>query len=139
LRSVSLPRRARGWSTLGRGSRQEAAALALWPDACNPFIEAIPLFAGVIGNARSGHRERAEQDLEALASLQGVVLKANGPYWARQVEVAHTISSGWVAEAQGKTAEAVSLMAAAANFESRGDTQYPIARSDRHHRPRSMG
>ncbi len=107
---------------LERGSWQEAAALALRPNARNPFIEAIPHFARVIGNARSGHPERAERDLEALATLQSAVLKANGPYWARQVEIEHTIASGWVAEAQGKTAEAVSLMAAAADLESRGDT-----------------
>ena len=108
--------------TLERGSWQEAAAVALRPNPRIPFIEAIPHFARAIGLARSGQPERTKDDLEKMGTLHEALVKANSPYWARQVEIQHKIASGWVADAEGKPAEALALMQAAAELESKGDT-----------------
>jgi hypothetical protein len=55
-------------------------------------------------------------------ALREAVVKANGPYWARQVEIQHKIASGWVADAEGKATDALAFMQAAAELESKGDT-----------------
>jgi len=107
---------------LERGSWQEAAALELRPNPRNPFIEAIPHFARAVGLARSGHPERAPDELAKLVALHEALVKANNPYWARQVEIEHKIASGWTADAQGRAAEALAFMQAAAELAS-----WPIA------------
>ena len=105
---------------LERGSWQEAAALELRPNAQNPFIEAIPHFARAVGLARSGHPERSKEELQKLLVLREALV--NNPYWARQVEIEQKIAAAWTAHAEGQTAEALALMQAAAELESRGDT-----------------
>jgi NAD(P)-dependent dehydrogenase (short-subunit alcohol dehydrogenase family) len=107
---------------LERGSWQEAAALEVRSNDRNPFIEAVPHFGRAVGKARGGQSEGAKEDLQKLVALQQSVLKANGPYWARQVEIQHKIASGWAADAEGKSADAAALMAAAVELEDRGDT-----------------
>ncbi len=107
---------------LERGNWQEAAALELRPNTRNPFIEAIPHFARAVGLARSGQPERTKDELQKMVALQEALVRANSPYWARQVEIQHKIASGWVADAEGKAAEAVAFMKAAAELESKGDT-----------------
>ena len=105
-----------------RGNWQEAAGLELRPNARNRFIEAIPHFARAVGLARSGKPDSAKEELPKLVALQEAVVKANGPYWARQVEIQHKIASGWIADAEGKAAEALAFMKAAAELERKGDT-----------------
>jgi tetratricopeptide (TPR) repeat protein len=107
---------------LERSDWPEAAKLELRPNTRNPFIEAIPHFARAVGLARSGKPESAKEELGKLVVLQEAVLKANGPYWARQVEIQHKIASGWTANAEAKGAEALAFMQAAAELESKGDT-----------------
>jgi hypothetical protein len=104
------------------GSRWgEAAALQPRPDRWG-FIEAVPHFARAVGAARSGNPAAAKADLARLGELQADLVKAKLGYWARVVDIQHKVASAWTAEAEGRSADALSLMQAAVDLEKSIDT-----------------
>ena len=106
---------------LERSSWTEAAALQPRP---NPwaFIEAVPHFARAVGASRSGNPAAAKADIDRLTELQADLAKSNITYWARVVDIQLKIASAWMADAEGRSADALSLMQAAADLEKSIDT-----------------
>ena len=105
---------------LERGAWEEAAALPPVATAF-PNADAITHFARAVGAARSGRASSAAADIEKLSSLRDALRTAKDGYWAEQVDIERQIAVAWVAFAEGKKDEAVSLMRAAADQEDRTD------------------
>jgi len=105
---------------LERGAWEEAAALL---PVVTPFAypDAVTHFARAIGAARSGRASSAAADIDKLASLRDALRTAKDDYWAEQVDIERQIAVAWVAFADGRKAEAVTLMRAAADQEDRTD------------------
>src|SRR6185295_13195729 len=99
---------------LERGQWAEAAALTPTPSdlAWNRFpqAESIVWFARGLGAARSGNAARAREDLARIETLRDALTAAKNPYWAHQSEVQRLGVAAWIARAEGKNEEAVSLM-----------------------------
>jgi hypothetical protein len=106
---------------LERSSWAEAAVLEPRPDRW-AFIEAVPHFARAVGAARSGNPAAAKADIARLTELQADLVKAKISYWARVVDIQLKIASAWTAEAEGRNADALSLMQTAADLEKSIDT-----------------
>jgi len=105
---------------LDRSAWREAAALA--PRA-SPFAqaEAIIWFGKALGAARTGDIAAAKQALAEIASRQQQLAAAGDPYWADQVGIQETAASAWIALANHRKAEAVTLMRSAADREDRSE------------------
>jgi hypothetical protein len=101
---------------LERDAWAEAAALT---PRQTPFAwaDAVTHYARALGAARSGNATAARPDIERLASLGDALRKANDAYWSEQVEIQRRAASAWVALAEGRSAEALSLMTEAADRE----------------------
>lgn len=106
--------------------RDWKAAAALAPPAAElpwerfSYARGITDFANALGAARTGDLDRARKALAALQALHATLAKQPpaGPYdWAGQVESMSLAAGGWVAFAEGRKDEAVSLLTAAANKE----------------------
>jgi len=86
-----------------------------------PWAQAISWVAIGVGSARSGNVVRAAQAEQALAALRDAIAKQNNTYWANQVEVQRREVAGWIAEANGKSADAISLLRSATELEESMD------------------
>ena len=106
---------------LERSNWAEAAALELRPNRW-AFIEAVPHFARAVGAARSGKPAAAKADIDRLTELQADLDKAKITYWARVVDIQLKVARGWTADAEGRSADALSFMQAAADLEKSIDT-----------------
>ena len=83
-----------------------------------PWAEAQIQFARAIGAARSGDAASAREALAKLAEIREALTVATGDYdWARQVEIQRQAASAWLARAEGRDADALRLMRAAADLE----------------------
>jgi hypothetical protein len=102
--------------TLERRRWSEAAQLEPRPSNVK-YTEAITYFARAIGAARSGDVASARDNADKLQALQTGLVEAKQGYWAEQVEVQRRVAAAWVAYADGKRAEALDLMQAAADLE----------------------
>jgi tetratricopeptide (TPR) repeat protein len=104
---------------LERGAWQDAAALEV-PSGGPPFTIAIAHFARALGAARSGRAASASADVAALAALRDR-LKGQDDYWAEQVDIQWRAAGAWVAFAEGRHAEGLAAMSAAADIEDATD------------------
>ncbi len=99
----------------------EAASLTVHPESFtwNRFrwAEANIYFARALGKARSGDVAGAHKDVEKLQSLHEELAAAKDSYWADQVEIQRRAATAWLARAEGKNAEALTLMRSAADLE----------------------
>jgi tetratricopeptide (TPR) repeat protein len=107
----------------------EAAKLELRP-ATFPwdrfrYAEAIIYFARAVGAARSGDANSARRDVEKLSALQSALANAKDTYWANQVEILRRSAEGWLAHAEGKSDEALTLMRSAADLEATSE-KHPV-------------
>ncbi len=107
---------------LERHQWAEAAALTVRPDGFPwkrfPWVEAIVHFARGLGAARRGDLATARQEQERLAQIRAGIVTPDGEYnWAVQVEVQRRALGGWIARAEGRNAEAVADLRAAADLE----------------------
>jgi len=114
---------------LERHRWSEAAALAPHP-AEFPWKrfqwgEAITSFARALGAARSGEVATARQDADKLQALRDSLVQAQNAYWADQVEIQRRAALGWIALAEGKNDDAVTLMRSAADLEDASD-KHPV-------------
>jgi hypothetical protein len=105
---------------LEREAWDEAAALT---PRQSPFAwaDAVTHFARALGAARSGNVAAARQDIVRLAELRDAVRKTNDTYWTEQVEIQRRAAAAWVTLAEGRQAEAVTLMREAADMEDATD------------------
>lgn len=97
-----------------------------WRDAANlsplrtqfPWTDAITYFARAVGAARSGDAAAARKSIVELERLRDDLTRMNETYWKEQTEIQILGASAWLAFAEGKTDEGVSLMKQAADRES---------------------
>jgi len=82
-----------------------------------PYTDAITWFARGLGAARLGHRIEAGKAATALKRIQERLVKANEPYWARQVEIQALEVTAWSALAAGEKTQALRQMKTAAELE----------------------
>jgi tetratricopeptide (TPR) repeat protein len=74
-------------------------------------------FARALGAARSGNIASARKEVEQLQSLHDELVETKQSYWAEQVEIQRRAAAAWLAQAEGKSEEAVRLMRSAADLE----------------------
>jgi len=101
---------------LERGAWKDAAALAPRPSRF-AWADSLTHFARALGSARSGDPVSARKDIATLAGLRDALLKANDAFWAEQAEIQRKAAEAWTLAAEGKPAEALALMRAAADQE----------------------
>ncbi|HZU05257.1 MAG TPA: hypothetical protein VFB73_04735 [Chloroflexota bacterium] len=106
---------------LERGQWAEAAALTLSPPEFPwerfPAFAAITVFAAGLGAARTGDAAGARHAAEELDALRGALVTAQQAYWAEQVAIQREAVLAWAARAEGRDAEALTLLRAAAERE----------------------
>lgn len=94
----------------------EAAKLQPRPSPF-PYTEAITYFARGLGAAHTGDIAAAKSAIAALEQRRDRLTQENEGYWAQQVEIQRRGVSAWTALAEGRTAEALREMQAAADLE----------------------
>jgi len=108
--------------TLERSRFSDAAALTLHPADLGwqrfPQAESIHWFARGLGAARSGNAAGAREALVRLEGLRDGMVAAKNGYWAEQAEIQRRGVEAWLAQAEGRPAQAVALMRAAAELEA---------------------
>jgi tetratricopeptide (TPR) repeat protein len=105
---------------LERGAWAEAAQLEV-PANGTPFTIAMTHFARALGAARSGKTAAASGDLAQLAVLRDRLTQAQDAYWAEQVDIQRRVAEAWVAFADGRRSEALTMLRAAADAEDATD------------------
>ncbi|TMJ04869.1 MAG: hypothetical protein E6G97_05050 [Alphaproteobacteria bacterium] len=107
-----------------RGDWKAAAALAVRPSPL-PHVEAITHFARALGAARSGSPEAAKAEIAKLGELRDRLIAAKDGYWSEQVDIQTKVASAWLLHAEGKHAEALQAMSAAADAEDKTE-KHPV-------------
>jgi len=118
---VAIPARL----ALERGRWAEAAKLELPANISDadwkrfPQSESINAFARALGAARSGDAAGARREIDRLGQFQRMLTERKLGYWAEQSEVQSKIATAWALRAEGKDAEALAALRAAADHEDR--------------------
>jgi tetratricopeptide (TPR) repeat protein len=102
------------------GDWEQASHLRVPPDGVQ-WAQAITWAAIGIGSARTRNRDRAGQAEQKLAALRDAISKQNNSYWSDQVEVQRREVAAWIAEGNGKSADALELARSAAKLEESMD------------------
>ena len=110
--------------TVERGDWKGAAELKS-PSTPLPHVQAITHFARALGAARIGNPEGAKTDIAKLAELRDKLRDAKDAYWSEQVDIQWQVATAWMLYAQGKTADALKAMSAAADAEDRTE-KHPV-------------
>jgi tetratricopeptide (TPR) repeat protein len=93
-----------------------------WPAAARlepkpspfPYAEAMTHFARALGASHTGAVADARRSIEALQQIHDRLAQANEAYWAEQVAIQRDGAIAFLALAEGRTAEALRTMRAAA-------------------------
>jgi tetratricopeptide (TPR) repeat protein len=101
---------------LERGAWGEAARLEVRPSEF-PYADALTEFARVLGAARSGDAAAARGGVARLEALRAREAALNEPYWTEQIRIQHESAAAWVSFAEGRRAEALAELRAAADAE----------------------
>jgi hypothetical protein len=114
--SAAIPAR----YALERGAWADAAQLEPLPSAF-PQADAITWFARAIGAARMERKDLAgtRTAITNLEQLQAKLVAAKETYWAEVVRIQHLGASAWLALADGRKDEALTLMREAADREDK--------------------
>ena len=107
-----------------RGDWKGAAQLELRPNPL-PQVQAVTYFARALGAARSGNPEAAKSDIAKLAALRQQLQEKKDAYWGDQVDIQRQVAAAWVLYAEGKYAEALKDLSAAADAEDRAE-KHPV-------------
>ena len=103
-----------------RGDWKAAAQLAPKPSPY-PYVDAMTHFSRAIGAARSGDAASAQKDAAQLAELRDAMAKKKDAYWADQIEAQRLAAEAWIALAQKRQDEALSLMRKSADLQDAGE------------------
>ena len=107
---------------LERRQWAEAAALTVRPESFPwskfSYAEALIWFARGVGGARGGNVTVAREAVDKLAAIQKGLAEGKSAYWATQVEIQRQATAGWLAHAEKKDDEAVTLLRSAADLEA---------------------
>ncbi len=87
---------------------------ALYPEAMTRFVRAI-------GFAQAGDIASAKIEIAELEKLRDALVARKDAYWSEQVEIQRISASAWVAHAESKQDEALSLLRSAAEREDATD------------------
>ena len=101
-----------------RGDWRGAAALAVEPSRF-AYVDAITHFARALGAARTGDLPAARADIAKLGELRDSLQGAKDTYWAEQVDIQRQVATAWLLLAEGKPAEALQTISAAADAEDK--------------------
>jgi tetratricopeptide (TPR) repeat protein len=115
-------------NALERRDWKSAAGLApspAFPWEKFPYAEAIVHFARAVGAARLGDIATARAAVDRLTALQAGLQGQKGFDWASQVEIQRRAAAGWLARAEKKDDEAVTLLRSAADLEDTTD-KHPV-------------
>ncbi len=113
---------------LERHRWKDAASLAaLHPDVIEayPFALAHIEFARAVGAARSGSVQVARRASGRLGELRDALVGPQFAWWIDQVEIQRLAASAWIARAERQDAEALRLLGAAVELETRAGT-HPV-------------
>jgi len=106
---------------LERQDWRGAAALMVPALVTAPPAKAITHFARAIGAAHAGDFAAAQADIDRLKEFSTSLAKVGDSYWSGQVDVQILAAQSWLAHGQGRKAEAVKLMRAAADREDNSE------------------
>jgi tetratricopeptide (TPR) repeat protein len=111
--------------SLERGDWAAAAEFPPPADSLAPIATALVRFTRAIGNARSGHAEKAAPEVKALDSIATALEAKAEPYWSRVVRIKRDAAESWIRLASGDTTGALALARAAADSEEVTD-KHPV-------------
>jgi hypothetical protein len=101
---------------LERGAWAEAAKLVPQPSRYL-YADALTYFAKAIGAARTGDAAATRSAIDALNTIKDRLTEQKEVYWAEQTEIQRRSASAWLALVEGRKAEALAEMRAAAALE----------------------
>ncbi len=122
-----------GFYALAAVPARDAIERRRWSDAMAlPVIESLPWsqyayaeslthFARALGAARLHEVAKAKESLARLAQLRQLLIDQKNPYWADQVDVQRREAEAWIARAEDRNGEALTLMQGAAELEDSMD------------------
>jgi hypothetical protein len=106
---------------LERRQWDEAAELLFHPQSLSsdkfPQAQSIVWFGRGLGAARGGNPAEARKSVARLEALRDAMTAAKNAYWANQAEIQRLAVAGWIARAEGRNDEAVTLLRQAADRE----------------------
>jgi hypothetical protein len=103
------------WSDAAKLERSTLVTEADWSRF--PQAESVHVFARALGAARSGDAAEARRRIERLRALNATLTERKLGYWAEQTEVQAKVATAWALKAEGKDADALAAMRAAADHE----------------------
>ncbi len=102
--------------TLERGAWADAAKLVPRPSRYL-YADALTYFAKAIGAARTGDAAATRTAVDALRTITDRLTEQKEVYWAEQTEIQRRSASAWLALVEGRKAQALAEMRAAAAME----------------------
>jgi hypothetical protein len=103
-----------------RSAWSEAAALRT-SSTPFPYVDALTRFARAVGAARSGNPAAAAGDIAELRVLREKLAGMKDDYWGGQVDIQLLVATAWVAFAEGRREEALTMMQKASAAEDATD------------------
>jgi tetratricopeptide (TPR) repeat protein len=82
-------------------------------------------YARALGAAHTGDLAGAQAEIDKLKSARDALIQAKNTYWAGQVDVEVRSASAVLAQAQGRSDDALTLMRSAADLEDSSD-KHPV-------------
>lgn len=107
-----------------RGDWKGAAELQVKPTQF-AYVDAVTHFARALGAARSGKPDAAKADIAKLAELSSKLRDAKDAYWSEVVDIQRQVAAAWALNAEGKHANALTAMSAAADAEDKTE-KHPV-------------
>jgi tetratricopeptide (TPR) repeat protein len=98
---------------LERGAWGDAAKLEVHPSRFL-YADALTYFARALGAARTGDAAGARSAIDALRTITDRLTEEKETYWAEQTEIQRRSAAAWLALLEGRKAEALAEMRAAA-------------------------
>ena len=105
---------------LERGDWKAAAALAPEPSRFL-YPEAQTWYAKALGAARGGDAATTKAAIVELTRIRDELTAKKEAYWAEQAEIQRRSATAWLALVEGRSAEALAEMMAAADLEDKTD------------------
>jgi len=82
-------------------------------------------FARALGAARLLNAEGAKAEIAKLTELRDRLIAAKDGYWSEQVDIQAKVASAWLLYAEGKHADALTALSAAADAEDKTE-KHPV-------------
>ncbi len=95
------------------------------PDAAQPHVTAIAVWARGLGLARNGHAPDADKECETLRQIEDHLRVSGNTYWATQVDIMRLEVIAWSAQARNQPKEAAAALRSAADDED-GIEKLPV-------------